>query len=115
MDGQSSVVTLTWEAPERTGGRSDITYWVECSLCPVDVVYSPSKRDIVATEAVISNLDSHTTYQFEVHSYSAVSQLSGEDHFSSVNATTISPGMYEVMIISFCSKVKVTVKKCVCL
>ncbi|XP_071841069.1 ephrin type-B receptor 1-B-like isoform X3 [Apostichopus japonicus] len=91
VDGESSVVTLTWEMLDVTGGRSDVTYWIECSLCPVDVAYSPSQRDIQNTEAVVSNLDPHTTYQFKVHSRSGISDQSGEDYFSTVNATTLSP------------------------
>lgn len=98
VDGESSVVTLTWEMLDVTGGRSDVTYWIECSLCPVDVAYSPSQRDIQNTEAVVSNLDPHTTYQFKVHSRSGISDQSGEDYFSTVNATTLSPGMLFVVL-----------------
>ncbi|KAJ8021805.1 Ephrin type-B receptor 2 [Holothuria leucospilota] len=90
VDNQSSVVTLTWESPEKTNVQRVIMYWIECRLCPNDAVQSPPDRYISGTQAVISNLDSHTTYQFRVHSYSSVSDQSSEDYFSIVNATTFS-------------------------
>ena len=96
VDNKSSVVTLTWQPPANNGGRNDITYWVDCPLCPPDTKFSPRQRNLPGLEVNVSRLESHTTYEFFIYSGNGVSEQSiaagGKQQCAIVNATTFSSG-----------------------
>ena len=86
-----------------SGGRSDLSYAVECSLCPPpgasggppcgpcgdSVSYRPSQRGLVLRRATVWGLLPHTTYTFTVHALNGVSQYNSKGLASdSVNITT---------------------------
>ncbi|XP_077998531.1 ephrin type-B receptor 1-B-like [Glandiceps talaboti] len=95
---ETSVVTLSWESPLESGGRSDVKYEVECEKCVDDVCdpcsykvdYSPGKDKLLTKSVNISRLDSYTTYTFRVYSENGVSEYYGSAYrqFAVVNATT---------------------------
>lgn len=76
---------LSWSPPEDTGGRSDITYSVECERCEGSlcqpcgekVRYEPASSGLTDTRVSVSELDAHLNYTFRVEAHSGVSVLSG--------------------------------------
>uniref|UniRef100_A0A673LH11 receptor protein-tyrosine kinase n=1 Tax=Sinocyclocheilus rhinocerous TaxID=307959 RepID=A0A673LH11_9TELE len=78
-------LTLEWSEPLDSGGRSDLTYSVECRMCSapggpcmpcVDGVnYRPSQTGIQGRRVSIWGLRPHTTYSFTVMALNGVSPL----------------------------------------
>uniref|UniRef100_A0A672YRM7 receptor protein-tyrosine kinase n=1 Tax=Sphaeramia orbicularis TaxID=375764 RepID=A0A672YRM7_9TELE len=79
----SGKLLLTWSPPEDTGGRSDITYSVECQRCEGSVCqacgekirYDPSSAGLSDTKVTVSDLDTDLNYTFTVEAHSGVSVL----------------------------------------
>uniref|UniRef100_A0A3B3ZSS2 receptor protein-tyrosine kinase n=1 Tax=Periophthalmus magnuspinnatus TaxID=409849 RepID=A0A3B3ZSS2_9GOBI len=72
---------LSWSPPEDTGGRSDITYSVECQRCDglvcqpcgEKIRYDPASTGLTDTRVSVSELDAHLNYTFSVEAHSGVS------------------------------------------
>ncbi|KAK7884746.1 hypothetical protein WMY93_027869 [Mugilogobius chulae] len=88
---------LSWSPPEDTGGRSDITYSVECQRCdgPVcqscgeKIRYDPSSTGLTDTRVSVSELDAHFNYTFSVESHSAVSVFAQQRPSTSALTTSL--------------------------
>ncbi|CAG5896987.1 ephrin type-B receptor 3 [Menidia menidia] len=92
-------LSLEWEEPEDTGGRSDLVYNVVCKKCLRDrspctrcddnVDIAPRRLGLRQRKVVVRNLQAHTRYSFEVQ---AVNGVSGKNpsspNYSTVNITT---------------------------
>ncbi|AWP04243.1 putative ephrin type-A receptor 4-A-like [Scophthalmus maximus] len=97
---ETSVV-LEWAPPRRLGGRSDISYSLECLICQTgshshsqlclpcgsDVLFSPGQTRLKTTRVVVRELRAHTHYTFIVHARNGVSQASGAGPAQSVSVT----------------------------
>ncbi|XP_067227778.1 ephrin type-B receptor 4b [Chanodichthys erythropterus] len=92
-----TVVTLEWSEPLDRGGRSDLSYSVECARCrgsvcvscSDSVTYRPGQAGLTARRVIIRGLLPHTTYTFTVLSQNGVSAVSHTSPASStVNITT---------------------------
>lgn len=92
-----TVVTLEWSEPLDRGGRSDLTYSIECKKCGGStcvrcadgVTYSPGQVGVVVRRVVIRGLLPHTAYTFTVFAQNGVSAASHANPASkSVNITT---------------------------
>uniref|UniRef100_A0A673ZBX8 receptor protein-tyrosine kinase n=1 Tax=Salmo trutta TaxID=8032 RepID=A0A673ZBX8_SALTR len=74
---------LSWSPPEDTGGRSDITYSVECRCCDggacqpcgEKVRLEPASFGLMHTWVAVSELVPHLNYTFTVEAHSGVSLL----------------------------------------
>ncbi|CAK8698422.1 unnamed protein product [Clavelina lepadiformis] len=81
----NTSVILSWNPPLNDGGRSDMTYRLDClrclpgfencASCPDKVQYEPSKQDFVATKVAIKNLSSYAYYKFRVCAANAVTSV----------------------------------------
>lgn len=77
---------LTWTAPLDTGGRSDITYSVECRRCDgaacqpcgEKVRFDPASGGLTDTQVSLSDLEPHLNYTFTVEAHSGVSQFASQ-------------------------------------
>ncbi|KAM6977227.1 ephrin type-A receptor 2 [Aplochiton taeniatus] len=79
---------LSWSPPEDTGGRSDITYSVECLRCEPEaascqpcgekVRYEPASAGLTETRVTVSDLEPHLNYTFSVEAHSGVSQFASQ-------------------------------------
>lgn len=77
---------LSWSPPEDTGGRSDITYSIECQRCDANVCqpcgekirYDPSSAGLTDTKVTLSELDAHLNYTFTVEAHSGVSVFASQ-------------------------------------
>ncbi|XP_034469696.1 ephrin type-B receptor 3 [Hippoglossus hippoglossus] len=92
-------LSLEWEEPDDTGGRSDLVYNVVCKKCLRDrspctrcddnVDIAPRRLGLRQRKVVVRNLQAHTRYSFEVQ---AVNGVSGKNpispSYSTVNITT---------------------------
>ncbi|XP_008331857.1 ephrin type-B receptor 3-like [Cynoglossus semilaevis] len=92
-------LSLEWEEPEDSGGRSDLVYNVVCKKCLRDrspctrcddnVDIAPRRLGLRQRKVVVRNLQAHTRYSFEVQ---AVNGVSGKNptspSYSTVNITT---------------------------
>ncbi|XP_030016849.1 ephrin type-B receptor 3 [Sphaeramia orbicularis] len=92
-------LSLEWDEPEDTGGRSDLVYNVVCKKCLRDrspctrcddnVDIAPRRLGLRQRKVVVRNLQAHTRYSFEVQ---AVNGVSGKNprspNYSTVNITT---------------------------
>uniref|UniRef100_A0A8C1M9Y1 Ephrin type-A receptor 6 n=1 Tax=Cyprinus carpio TaxID=7962 RepID=A0A8C1M9Y1_CYPCA len=92
-----TVVTLEWSEPLDRGGRSDLSYSVECVCCrgsacvpcADSVSYRPAQVGVTGRRVIIHGLLPHTTYTFTVISQNGVSAVSPTSPASSsVNITT---------------------------
>ncbi|XP_071944979.1 ephrin type-B receptor 1-B-like isoform X2 [Antedon mediterranea] len=91
VNKETSVITLSWERPSETGGRSDTKYSITCPRCPKDVHFSPSWSDLLSNEVNVSRLASYTQYSFFIYSQNAVSKYSdGDASYAVTNASTFS-------------------------
>ncbi|XP_060931282.1 ephrin type-A receptor 2 isoform X1 [Limanda limanda] len=71
---------LSWTPPEDTGGRTDVTYSVECQRCEGVVCqpcgekirYEPTSVGLTDTKVSVSELDAHLNYTFTVEAHSGV-------------------------------------------
>lgn len=83
---------LSWSPPGDTGGRSDLTYNVECERCEGSVCqpcgdkvrYDPSNIDIKETSVIVGELEPHLNYTFTVEARNGVSQLSSRRATSTI-------------------------------
>uniref|UniRef100_A0A8C4EFI0 receptor protein-tyrosine kinase n=1 Tax=Dicentrarchus labrax TaxID=13489 RepID=A0A8C4EFI0_DICLA len=77
---------LSWQPPEDTGGRSDITYSIECQRCEGVVCqscgekirYEPASTGLTDTKVSVSELDAHLNYTFTVEAHSGVSLFASQ-------------------------------------
>ncbi|CAB1333008.1 unnamed protein product [Coregonus sp. 'balchen'] len=94
-----TTVTLEWSEPMDSGGRTDLSYSVECSLCGTprgpcspcgdNVSYRPSQRGLLGRRVVVWGLMPHTTYTFSIQALNGVSPSNGKGAPSDrVNITT---------------------------
>ncbi|XP_061549717.1 ephrin type-B receptor 3 [Phycodurus eques] len=92
-------LSLEWEEPEDTGGRSDLVYNVVCKKCLRDrspctrcddnVDISPRRLGLRQRKVVVRNLQAHTRYSFEVQGVNGVSGKNpATPRYSTVNITT---------------------------
>ncbi|XP_078488521.1 ephrin type-A receptor 4 isoform X2 [Ciona intestinalis] len=82
---QSTSVTLTWERPLNEGGRTDLTYSIECNQCQPGFVdcttcteradYEPRKTGLVATHVTVKNLRLYAFYKFKVIATNGVTDI----------------------------------------
>ncbi|XP_016094531.1 ephrin type-B receptor 4 [Sinocyclocheilus grahami] len=96
-------LTLEWSEPLDSGGRSDLTYSVECRMCPAPrgpcapcgdgVNYRPSQTGIQGRRASIWGLRPHTTYSFTVMALNGVSPLSQQGPAGETINITTSPNV----------------------
>lgn len=96
-------LSLEWDEPEDTGGRSDLVYNVVCKKCLRDrspctrcddnVDIAPRRLGLRQRKVVVRNLQAHTRYSFEVQAVNGVSgKKSASPSFSTVNITTNQAG-----------------------
>ncbi|CAG01742.1 unnamed protein product, partial [Tetraodon nigroviridis] len=72
---------LSWSPPADTGGRTDITYKIECQRCEGTVCqscgekihYEPASVGLTDTKVLVSDLDAHLNYTFTVEAQSGIS------------------------------------------
>ncbi|XP_058498855.1 ephrin type-A receptor 2 isoform X2 [Solea solea] len=77
---------LSWSPPEDTGGRTDITYSVECQRCEgttcqpcgEKIRYEPASVGLTDTKVSVSELDAHLNYTFTVEAHSGVSLFASQ-------------------------------------
>uniref|UniRef100_A0A8C7IN08 receptor protein-tyrosine kinase n=1 Tax=Oncorhynchus kisutch TaxID=8019 RepID=A0A8C7IN08_ONCKI len=77
---------LSWSPPEDTGGRSDITYSVECRCCDgatcqpcgEKVRFEPASLGLMHTWVAVSELEPHLNYTFTVEAHSGVSLFASQ-------------------------------------
>ncbi|KAK6308108.1 hypothetical protein J4Q44_G00213790 [Coregonus suidteri] len=77
---------LSWSPPEDTGGRSDITYSVECRCCEgvacqpcgEKVRLEPASFGLTHTWVAVSELEPHLNYTFTVEAHSGVSLFASQ-------------------------------------
>uniref|UniRef100_A0A8C8FBB7 receptor protein-tyrosine kinase n=1 Tax=Oncorhynchus tshawytscha TaxID=74940 RepID=A0A8C8FBB7_ONCTS len=77
---------LSWSPPEDTGGRSDISYSVECRRCEgtacqpcgEKVRLEPASSGLVDTRVAVSELEPHLNYTFTVEAHSGVSLFASQ-------------------------------------
>uniref|UniRef100_A0A3P9J2W6 Ephrin type-B receptor 3 n=1 Tax=Oryzias latipes TaxID=8090 RepID=A0A3P9J2W6_ORYLA len=92
-------LSLEWEEPDDTGGRSDLVYNVVCKKCLRDsspcmrcddnVEISPRRLGLRLRKVVVRKLQAHTRYSFEVQAVNGVSGKSPTSpSYSTVNITT---------------------------
>uniref|UniRef100_H3CQV0 Ephrin type-B receptor 3 n=1 Tax=Tetraodon nigroviridis TaxID=99883 RepID=H3CQV0_TETNG len=91
-------LSLEWDEPEDTGGRSDLVYNVVCKKCLWDrspctrcddnVDVAPRRLGLRQRKVVVRNLQAHTRYSFEVQAVNGVSRSRPSPSFSTVNITT---------------------------
>uniref|UniRef100_A0A8C6SZR2 receptor protein-tyrosine kinase n=1 Tax=Neogobius melanostomus TaxID=47308 RepID=A0A8C6SZR2_9GOBI len=95
----NTTLTLDWNEPRESGGRTDLSYTVRCTVCRSSkgpclpcgdsVSYRPSEHGIVGRRVEVWGLLPHTMYTFTIIALNGVSLLSGTDPASeSVNITT---------------------------
>lgn len=96
-------LSLEWDEPDDTGGRSDLVYNVVCKKCLRDrspctrcddnVDIAPRRLGLRQRKVVVRNLQAHTRYSFEVQAVNGVSgKKSASPSFSTVNITTNQAG-----------------------
>ncbi|XP_051517010.1 ephrin type-B receptor 4b isoform X2 [Myxocyprinus asiaticus] len=97
-----TVVTLEWSEPLDRGGRSDLTYSIECVRCGAfmcvpcadSITYKPGQVAVTGRRVVIRGLLPHTTYTFTVLAQNGVSAVSYTSPAStSINVTTSRDGI----------------------
>ncbi|KAF5879824.1 ephrin type-B receptor 4 isoform X1, partial [Clarias magur] len=94
-----TMVALEWSEPVERGGRSDLSYAVECVRCGASacvpcaesVVYRPAQTGLTGRRVVIHGLQPHTRYTFTIIAINAVTADSSVHTSSaSINITTSS-------------------------
>lgn len=102
-----SVVVVTWSPPSYDGGRTDLTYDIQCSTCSnvgfcssncAGVQFWPLSEDLSTTQVIISSLNPAALYNITVISKNGVSEHAeassvGHSHttFSLTTPTTRNP------------------------
>lgn len=98
-----STLSLQWNEPLDSGGRSDLSYSARCSACRSprgpclpcgdSVSYRPAQHGLQDRRLEVWGLLPHTTYVFSIQALNGVSTLSGKEPASrSVNITTTHDG-----------------------
>uniref|UniRef100_A0A672GZ93 receptor protein-tyrosine kinase n=1 Tax=Salarias fasciatus TaxID=181472 RepID=A0A672GZ93_SALFA len=98
-----TTLSLEWNEPLDSGGRTDLSYAVRCSVCRSpkgacipcgdSVSYRPAADGLLGRRVEVWGLLPHTTYTFTIQALNGVSQLSTKDPASeSVNITTSHDG-----------------------
>lgn len=81
-----SVVVVTWSRPSYDGGRTDLSYDLQCSACSnigfcssncSGVQFWPSAENLGTTQVTISNLNPAALYNITVISKNGVSEQAG--------------------------------------
>uniref|UniRef100_A0A671UKD4 receptor protein-tyrosine kinase n=1 Tax=Sparus aurata TaxID=8175 RepID=A0A671UKD4_SPAAU len=88
---------LTWSPPEDTGGRTDITYSIECQRCEGMVCqscgekirYEPAGVGLTDTKVSVSELDAHLNYTFTVEAHSGVTIFSFQRYPPKITAMRV--------------------------
>ncbi|KAM3621771.1 uncharacterized protein V6R79_015758 [Siganus canaliculatus] len=83
---------LSWSPPLVTGGRSDLTYSVECEHCDgatcvpcgEKIRFEPGPTDLQDSTVIVTDLDSHLNYTFTVEAHSGVSQFGSSKPSASI-------------------------------
>ncbi|KAF4078368.1 hypothetical protein AMELA_G00198450 [Ameiurus melas] len=96
-----TMVVLEWNEPVERGGRSDLSYAVECVRCGASasasvcvpceesVLYRPTQTGLTGRRVVIHGLQPHTRYTFTIISINGVTAASSTHTASaSINITT---------------------------
>uniref|UniRef100_H2V1M5 receptor protein-tyrosine kinase n=1 Tax=Takifugu rubripes TaxID=31033 RepID=H2V1M5_TAKRU len=94
-----STLSLEWNEPLESGGRTDLSYSVRCTVCRAagtpclscgdSVSYRPAQHGLVERRVEVWGLLPQATYIFTIQALNGVSQLSGKEAASkSVNITT---------------------------
>uniref|UniRef100_A0A8D3AP55 receptor protein-tyrosine kinase n=2 Tax=Scophthalmus maximus TaxID=52904 RepID=A0A8D3AP55_SCOMX len=94
-----TTLSLEWNEPLDSGGRTDLSYTIRCSVCRSpkgpclpcgdSVSYRPTQHGLLGRRVEVWGLLPHTTYTFTIQALNGVSQLSGKDPASeSVNITS---------------------------
>uniref|UniRef100_A0A3P9KA23 receptor protein-tyrosine kinase n=1 Tax=Oryzias latipes TaxID=8090 RepID=A0A3P9KA23_ORYLA len=95
----ATTLTLEWNEPLDSGGRTDLSYSVRCSICRSpkspcqpckdSVIYRPAQEDLLVRRVEVWDLLPHTTYTFTIQALNGVSKLSNKEPASeSINITT---------------------------
>lgn len=98
-----TTLSLEWNEPLYSGGRSDLSYSVRCSVCRSpsgpclpcrdSVSYRPAQHGLLGRRLEVWGLLPHTTYSFTIQALNGVSQLSGKEPAGeTVNITTSHDG-----------------------
>lgn len=95
-------ISLAWQPPHQTGGRSDITYRVHCTNCAPTVEYKPAATGLNATRVTVMGLDPVTEYKFQVYAENGVTELTGEPA-RKVEITAVT----EASVVSVVSKLRI--------
>lgn len=101
-----STLSLGWNEPLESGGRTDLSYSVRCTVCRAagtpclscgdSVSYRPAQHGLVERRVEVWGLLPQATYIFTIQALNGVSQLSGKEAASeSVNITTTHDGKEE--------------------
>lgn len=93
----SGKILLSWTPPDDSGGRTDLTYSVECQRCEGSscqpcgdkIHYDPSNTGLSDTKVSVSELDANLNYTFTVEAHSGVSVF-GSQAAPSTSALTTS-------------------------
>ncbi|KAM9855143.1 ephrin type-A receptor 2 isoform 2-T2 [Aulostomus maculatus] len=91
-------ILLSWNPPEDTGGRTDITYSIECQCCEGTVLqpcgekihYEPASAGLTDTKVSVSELDAHLNYTFTVVAHNGVSPFASQGNSEATISLTIS-------------------------
>ncbi|XP_077424006.1 ephrin type-A receptor 2 isoform X2 [Vanacampus margaritifer] len=87
---------LFWSPPDDSGGRTDLTYSVECQRCEGSscqpcgdkIHYDPSSAGLTDTRVSVSELDAHLNYTFTVEAHSGVSMFAVQETPATSTLTT---------------------------
>ncbi|XP_060749585.1 ephrin type-B receptor 4b-like [Tachysurus vachellii] len=96
-----TIVVLEWSEPVERGGRSDLSYTVECVRCSASVsvcvpcaesvLYRPTQTGLTGRRVVVHGLQPHTHYTFTIIAINGVTSVSStHTASSSINITTSS-------------------------
>ncbi|XP_068186525.1 ephrin type-B receptor 4a [Antennarius striatus] len=94
-----TTLSLEWSEPLDNGGRKDLSYSVQCSVCRSpkgpcpscgdSVSYRPTQHGLLGRRLEVWGMLPHTMYVFTIQALNGVSQLSGNEPASkNVNITT---------------------------
>lgn len=98
-----STLGLEWNEPLESGGRTDLSYSIRCTVCRAastpclscgdSVSYRPAQHGLVERRVEVWGLLPQATYIFAIQALNGVSQLSSKEPASkSVNITTTHDG-----------------------
>ena len=109
LSANQTTVSLVWAHPRHLGGRTDLTYEIECKIvcrqdqrscsqdCGSQVLFLPRQRNFSQTKATVTNLMSRTVYRFKVYAKNGVSTVAEKEGFHSrfaeLDVTTLQSGI----------------------